>query len=137
MKGFDGVYTDTYSSYGTENFDSMNTQIDINNNINQINEINTHLAANRASVQSNFADISNNLQKYYDNANYLSLNNSKYHYDDIQKSQEIVLQTSPKDIKYVIQDDINQLKLYQNSIYISGVIACATLLIAAILISKK
>lgn len=138
MQGFDGFYGETYSLYKTkENFDTTTTQLAINKNINQINDLKMDMSNNQALMQSNFADISNNLQKYYDTANYLSSNNSTYHYDDKQSSQEIMFQTSPKDIKYVVQDDINQLKLYQNSVYISGVLACATLLIAVILIGRK
>jgi hypothetical protein len=143
MQGFNGLYEETYSLYTytpfrktAENFDTT-TQVNINKNINQINGLKMDMSNNDALMQSNFADISNNLQKYYDTANYLSSNNSKYHYDDKQSSQEIMFQSSPKDIKYVVHDDINQLKLYQNSVYISGVLACATLLIAVILMGRK
>jgi len=62
---------------------------------------------------------------------------SVYHYDDKLDSQTIVGYNAPKDIKSAINNDVNELKLYQNSIYITGIIACATLLISAILISKK
>ena len=138
MQGFDGFYGETYSLYKTkENFDTTTSQLNINNNINQINDLKKNMSNNHALIQTNYADISNNLQKYYDTANFLSSNNTTYHYDDTQSSQEIIFQTSPKDIKYVVQDDINQLKLYQNSVYISGVLACATLLIAVILMGRK
>jgi hypothetical protein len=37
-------------------------------------------------------------------------------------------------IHTILEKDINMLKLYQNSIYVSSAIACAKLLIAAVII---
>ena len=85
----------------------------------------------------NYVDISSNIGAYNAMTFDLSNNNNKYHYTDTQDPNIIRGYNSPKDLSYVINNDVNELKLYQNSIYITGVIACTTLLITAILISKK
>ena len=79
-------------------------------------------------------DLSNNITGYVSKTDYLQMNNSKYHYNDQQDPNVIMRPEESKDIKTAIQHDINEMKLYQNSIYISSIIAGATILIAAIII---
>lgn len=86
---------------------------------------------------ANYTDISNNFGNYDNNVNYLKVNNDKYHYDDKIDANIIFENNKSKDINSAINNDINEIQLYQNSIYITGIIACATLLIASIIISKK
>ena len=88
-------------------------------------------------IYQNYLDISNNIDKYSSTANYLSNNNNIYHYNDEEDPNTLFNYNRPKDIHTAMKDDIAELQLYQNSIYITGIIACGTLLISAILISKK
>ncbi len=96
-----------------------------------------NIQANQTKQYQNYIDISNNIGSYDDTVDILERNNIIYHYNDEQDPNTIIGYNEPKDISYAINNDINELKLYQNSIYITGVIACATLLISAIMISKK
>jgi hypothetical protein len=67
----------------------------------------------------------------------LHSNNDKYHYDDIQDPNILIHPEESKDIKTGLMNDVNEMKLYQNSIYISTAIAGATFLIAALILSKN
>jgi hypothetical protein len=84
-----------------------------------------------------YMDISNNFGKYNSIVLDLSNNNNIYHYNDKIDANILFENNKSKDIKTAINNDINEIQLYQNSIYITGIIACATLLLASIIISKK
>ena len=116
-----------------EGIDSTTVQQNINNQKNLVQSIKT----NNSNISNNYIDISNNIGAYNTTAGILTANNNIYHYSDQQDPNTIIGYNAPKDITTAINNDINELKLYQNSIYITGVIACATLLLAAILVSKK
>ena len=110
-------------------------------------------------LQRNFATTGEALQKQQIRAdevtpNLIYLKNDKYHYFDknhhdpqpqtdirpIQYDSDpnvLIRPEESKDIKTAIQQDVNQLKIYQNSIYITATIAGASLLIASILLTKK
>jgi hypothetical protein len=109
----------------------------VQRNINDQKNLVQSLQKNNLNISNNYIDISNNISAYNTTANILTANNNVYHYSDQQDPNTIIGYNAPKDIKTAINNDINELKLYQNSVYITGVIACATLLLAAILISKK
>ena len=109
----------------------------VQQNINDQKNLAQSIQTNNSNISKNYIDISNNIGAYNTTANYLSANNNIYHYSDQQDPNTIIGYNAPKDIKTAINNDINELKLYQNSIYITGVIACATLLLTAILVSKK
>lgn len=96
-----------------------------------------NISQNYIDISKNYIDISNNIDTYNIITSKLRSSNDKYHYSDIQDPNVIINYSTPKDINYAINNDVNELKLYQNSLYITGIIACATLLITAILISKK
>jgi hypothetical protein len=128
-KTFEGF---TYFSI-YEGIDSTTVQQNINNQKNLVKSIET----NNSNISKNYIDISNNIGAYNTTAGILTANNNVYHYSDQQDPNTIIGYNAPKDITTAINNDINELKLYQNSIYITGVIACATLLLAAILVSKK
>jgi len=116
-----------------EGIDSTTVQQNINDQKNLAQLIQT----NNSNISKNYIDISNNIGDYNTTAGILTKNNNIYHYSDQQDPNTIIGYNAPKDIKTAINNDINELKLYQNSIYITGVIACATLLLSAILVSKK
>jgi hypothetical protein len=116
-----------------EGIDTVTVQQNINDQKNLAQIIQT----NNSKISQNYIDISNNIGAYNTTAGILTKNNNIYHYSDQQDPNTIIGYNAPKDIKTAINNDINELKLYQNSIYITGVIACATLLLAAILVSKK
>jgi hypothetical protein len=128
-KTFEGFTT--FSIYEGIDRSTVQQNIDRQNNLLQ------SIQSNNEKKSKNYLDISNNIGAYNTTANILSTNNEIYHYTDNQDPNTIFGYNAPKDIKSAINNDINELKLYQNSIYITGVIACATLLIAAIFISKK
>lgn len=109
----------------------------VQRNINDQKNLIQSLQTNNLNISNNYIDISNNIGSYNTTSGILTANNNLYHYSDQQDPNTIIGYNAPKDIKTAINNDINELKLYQNSVYITGVIACATLLLAAILVSKK
>ena len=90
-----------------------------------------------SDFSANYIDISNNFSNYSRIVSQLSNDNNIYHYNDTLDANIIFENNKSKDIKTAINNDINEIQLYQNSIYITGIIACSTLLIASIIISKK
>ena len=99
-----------------------------------IKTIQSDFSKTQSILLNNMKDLSNNITGYVSKTDYLQMNNSKYHYNDQQDPNVIMRPEESKDIKTAIQHDINEMKLYQNSIYISSIIAGATILIAAIII---
>jgi hypothetical protein len=117
---------------------SYNTNPDLTNqNIATIQSIQSDIINKRPQLLQNYSDISADIATYNTQQKYLHDNNKKYHYDDKQDPNIILRPEESKDIKVAIQQDIQQMKLYQNSIYITGTIAAATLLIATIIFVKK
>jgi predicted AAA+ superfamily ATPase len=102
-----------------------------------VNNLDQSIQSSQAQFIKNYVDLSNNIKAYTDMTKYLEENNSVYHYNDDQDPLTIVKQKTPKDLKSVLNEDVNQLKLYQNTVYISGTIAIATLVIGIILIGQK
>lgn len=85
-------------------------------------------------IKQNIMDISNNISTYNQSTDVLKGNNSKYHYDDVLDTTKILKKYNDDTLNTVLQKDLNELNLYQNSVYITSVIACATLAIALIII---
>ena len=117
----------------TETFVSA---IQVQDSVNTVKNLEGSITRIDISANTNFKDISNNLGVYKKMAKYLEQKNDIYHYNDKQDPMILLAQNPPKDIRYVINEDINKIKLYQNTIYISGAIACATALLAIILLTK-
>jgi len=117
----------------TETFVSS---IQVQDSVNTVKNLEGSITRIDISANTNFKDISNNLGVYKNMATYLEQKNDVYHYNDKQDPMILLAQNPPKDIRYVINEDINKIKLYQNTIYISGAIACATALLAIILLTK-
>jgi hypothetical protein len=117
----------------TETFVSA---IQVQDSVNTVKNLEGSITRIDISANTNFKDISNNLGVYKKMATYLEQKNDVYHYNDKQDPMILLAQNPPKDIRYVINEDINKIKLYQNTIYISGAIACATALLAIILLTK-
>jgi hypothetical protein len=117
----------------TETFVSA---IQVQDTVNTVKNLEGSITRIDISANTNFKDISNNLGVYKNMATYLEQKNDVYHYNDKQDPMILLAQNPPKDIRYVINEDINKIKLYQNTIYISGAIACATALLAVILLTK-
>ena len=118
----------------TTTFDNGYNSISINKNINTIQSLDNINKTNVQTILNNYSDISNNIHSYLSSQDYMHSNNSKYHYDDIMNPDSILKKESPDNITTVLEKDLNTMNLHQNSIYISSAIACATLLIAAIII---
>lgn len=118
----------------TTKFENSYDHLSIKKNIDTIQTLDDKSKGNVQSLLNNYSDISNNIQSYLSSQDYMHNNNSKYHYDDIMTPDSILKKESPDNITTVLEKDLNTLNLHQNSIYISSAIACATLLIAAIII---
>jgi hypothetical protein len=130
------MYT-SFSGFGKESFSNIIENMEASD-ILAIDDLYTKMDSNINVFISQYTDISNNIVNYKNNQAQLASNNQKYHYDDKPDSIDLLnMHPKGKDIYMVVNSDINQLKLYQNSIYVTGVIACATLLIAAIFIGRK
>jgi hypothetical protein len=118
---------------------SFNTNSNINvvgenlSTIQILQEENTVLGKN---LISKYGDLSNNIVGVLDKRAYLLENNEKYHYWGKDDPNVILRPEESKDIRTALQNDVNEMRFYQNSMYISTAIACATLLISAIIISK-
>lgn len=121
--------------YNIEQFVSGATaHSDIQNNIGELQGLETETRNNITTILQKYNDISNNIQTYNETRTKLSQNNSKYHYDDVLEPTAILKKYDEDNIRTVLQKDLNQLNLYQNSVYITSAIACATLAIAIIII---
>jgi hypothetical protein len=123
-----------------ENYTPMTFNTDptaVPKNIATIQKMQKDLNKTGAQLQKNYYIVTNDVNKNISSRQYLQENNSKYHYNDIQDPNVILRPQESKDIKVAIQQDIQQMKLYQNSIYIVSVIAGATLLIATIILVKN
>jgi hypothetical protein len=118
----------------TSVFYNSHDESSIGQNVNTIKEVQDDINSKKAAILQNYVDISNNIGTYMDTAYYLSSNDNVYHYTDIMDPNVIITQKNPADIKMKVNSDINEIKLYQNSVYITSAIACATLIIAAIMI---
>lgn len=117
--------------------EKMDVQDSIDENIQTKQDLETSIQKIENEKRKQYLDISNNIQKYNEHVSILSNNNEKYHYNDNQDPLVLIHQREPKDIHYAMKKDVQELMIYQNSIYITGIIACASLIIGAILISKK
>ena len=124
-KQTDRNHTETFVS-GIQVQDSVNTVKNLEGSITRID----------ISANTNFKDISNNLDVYKKTATYLEQKNDVYHYTYKQDPMIILAHNPPKDIRYIINEDITKIKLYQNTVYISGAIACATAFLAVILLTR-
>ena len=67
----------------------------------------------------------------YDTLKQSLINDPKYGFNS---SDSIIKKENEDTVSTVLQKDLNQLTLYQNSVYITSAIACATLAIALIII---
>jgi hypothetical protein len=123
-----------------ENYTPMTFNTDptaVPQNVATIQKMQKDLNQTSAQLQRNYSLLTPHVNKNISNRQYLQKNNSKYHYNDIQDPNVILRPQESKDIKVAIQQDIQQMKLYQNSIYMVSAIAGATLLIATIILVKK
>lgn len=123
-----------------ENYTPMTFNTDPNavpQNVATIQQMHMDFNKTGAQLQQNYSLLTTDIKKNKASRQYLQQNNSKYHYDDTQDPNVILRPEESKDIKVAIQQDIQQLKLYQNSIYMVSAIAGATLLIATIILVKQ
>lgn len=109
-----------------------------------------NMAANMDDLKAEYATVGNEIiqtrdkivqeRQSWENKNaYLLKNNQKY--DDhwvLQKDKKINTYIHKnEDTLDVIEDDINEMLIQENTMYISGTIACATLLVAALFVSSS
>jgi hypothetical protein len=141
---FAGFNTPTYQTVDwnkiQENYTPMTFKTDPNavaQNVATIQKMQQDLNTTSSQLQQNYSALTTDLNKNISSRQYLQKNNSKYHYNDIQDPNVIIRPQESKDIKVAIQQDIQQMKLYQNSIYMVSAIAGATLIIATIILVKK
>ena len=125
----------SFQGYGKEPF-TLNDNDGLHKNV--VNMLQKNASNTNKIFSQNYSDISNTLLEHKNIVSNLHSNNKKYHYDDTISSLALLNhKTQKQNINQVVNSDINELKLYQNSVYITGVIACATLLIAAIFVGRK
>ena len=120
-------------SFTTKFVDNDNVN-SIKKNVDTLTYMNYQNNEIQSKLLSNYNDISNNVQRYLDIQMDISNNDAKYHYNDTMDTLSIIKKDSVNNINTILDKDINMLNLYQNSIYVSSAIACATLLVAAIII---
>ena len=123
-----------------ENYTPMTFNTDptaVPQNVATIQQMQKDLNQTSAQLQQNYSLLTTDVNKNISSREHLQKNNSKYHYNDIQDPNVILRPQESKDIKVAIQQDIQQMKLYQNSIYMVSAIAGATLIIATIILVKK
>ena len=137
---FPGFHTRLYKTVNQENYTPMTFKTDPNavaQNVATIKKMQQDLNTTSSQLQKNYSTLTTDVNKNISGRQYLQKNNSKYHYNDVQDPNVILRPEESKDIKVAIQQDIQQMKLYQNSIYMVSTIAGATLLIATIILVKK
>ena len=136
---FPGFHTRLYKTVNQENYTPMTFKTDPNavaQNVATIQMMQQDLNTTSSQIQKNYSTLTTDVNKNISGRQYLQKNNSKYHYNDVQDPNVILRPEESKDIKVAIQHDIQQMKLYQNSIYMVSTIAGATLLIATIILVK-
>jgi hypothetical protein len=109
-----------------------------------------NMAANMDDLKADYVSIGNEIvensdeikettQSWKEKNAYFLKHNRKY--DDhwvLQRDKKINSYIhKDEDTLDVIEDDINELLLQENTMYISGTIACATLLVAALFVSSS
>lgn len=109
----------------------------VNENINTIRNITNDYITSQNELLKNYTDLSNNIQTHLSDIDFIENKNDRYNYYEMRDPNVILYPETSKDIHTAILDDVNQIKLYQNSIYISTSIAIATILIATIILTKK
>lgn len=109
----------------------------VNLNINTIRNITNDYVTSQNELLKNYTDLSNNIQTHLSDIDFIKNKNDRYNYYEMRDPNVILYPETSKDIHTAILDDVNQIKLYQNSIYISTSIAIATILIATIILTKK
>jgi hypothetical protein len=116
--------------YTTASFDN------VSKNIATIQMIQKENVDTKNQIVSNYSELSENVDGLVKKIKYLDMNNEKYNYSNEEDPNVILRPEESKDIRTALQNDVTEMKLYQNSMYVTTSIACATLLIAAIVISK-
>ena len=98
------------------------------------------LQTNAMKVGSNYIDIGNNIIRYNTLHKKLSNNNKKYEFNEYDINTDIyktnILQKTPS-IVDAANDDINEMIMQQNNMYILGTVASAALIVTAILLSSS
>ena len=117
-------------------FYTMDTIENVDKNLVTIQHLQLDNAITNERMILNYMDLSQNVGALEDNMSHLINNNDKYHYVGPDDPNVILRPEESKDIQTALQNDVIEMKLYQNSMYITTAIACATLLIGAIIISK-
>lgn len=111
-----------------------------NNKLGPLHTALSGLHTNSLKVGSNYIDIGNNINKYNALHNQLSNNSKKYEFNEYDINTDVyktnMLQKTPS-IVDAANDDINEMIMQQNHMYILGTVASATLIITAILLSSS
>ena len=137
-KNFEGFHTSPQTLYTTyKEGATFTNDAAIRQNIDMVDNLDKTIQETSDQQYKIYTDITQDVGSYVNQANNMIDKNDRYHYNDLQDHNELIKRTKPKDIRTTLNDDINKLSLYQNTIYISGVIACSTLIIVLLMMSKK
>lgn len=138
--------TESFTNY-KEGLDALTTttQQDIllnklKQDVNRYSILNKSYQSTLDNVNANLDSITTNLPNYHallqqqkDNMDIAEKKGVLYQVD--VNGQVVPKATNPT--AEVVKDDLNELIIQQNTVYVTGTIACATLLIAAIMIGSK
>jgi hypothetical protein len=127
-------------SFDKEGFFDFNqdakTKQDVTNNIKILQDESDYLKSLDRKIDSKYKEIGNNIVAYREIRNNMQMDNSgnttKYNTIDIPDRTDMIKNTYD-----VRKEDINNILLQQNYIYILGSVTCATLLIASIMIGSS
>jgi hypothetical protein len=108
----------------------------VSQNIDTVQSIYQRDINTNKQIVNQFMDLSYNVGETIDKMTFLYNNNEKYKYWGRDDPNVIINPEESQDIRAVLQKDVTEMRLYHNSIYITTAIACATLLIGSIIISK-
>lgn len=125
----------TFAKEGFYDFNTdPKTNNDIKNNIQTIQAQNINLTGSDTVINSNYYDISRNITNYNTLRAYMNMDTSGSEYNKLSIPDNTDKIKTAHDVR---KEDVNILLLQQNYIYILGSITCATLLIGALMISRK
>jgi len=131
-----------YSNIGQINYNNMNKNIndiqDINSlYLNEINNILNNTIPNFSNILSTIPSVAPNAPSLAPNAPSLTPNSKTKHKYDFMKAVDKSSEDDDMNTIDISNEDTYNLIIQQNTMYILGSLACASLLIASIFIGRR
>jgi hypothetical protein len=135
---FDSPSMTPSTTYPSSTYPSFYTNTtELPQNMGTIQSIQSNISQTQNTLLTQYTGLTKNVKDYSVAKDNLHKNKEKYHYDDKQDPHVIVFPQDSKDIHTAVQNDINELKYYQYSIYMSSILAGATFFVAVLMLSRK